>query len=265
MSRNGLSRRQFLTLLPLSSLLGPLGRAWAAGESRRADYTVEVGVLYNVLSFHLTGTIDESVDRVAGRYQVKIVGEGVGIGNRIESTGLLRAGRWAPLRTASRFNLKGRESRSDVTYDYGRGTIEYHFRGETFLLRRLRVVDDVVALPESGPVDDVISATLNFADGYWTPRPDGSFETSVVRRRRSDNEGPDDVDKLYQAELAPLILRVARDATTAKSTALFDLTRFSSWARQNEPARIVFGADRRPELITSSLILGTAVAIRITS
>jgi hypothetical protein len=41
------------------------------------------------------------------------------------------------------------------------------------------------------------------------------------------------------------------------------MTRFSSWAREDEPARIVFGADRRPESITASLILGTSLAIRL--
>jgi hypothetical protein len=41
------------------------------------------------------------------------------------------------------------------------------------------------------------------------------------------------------------------------------MTRFSSWAREDEPARIVFGANRRPEAITASLILGTSLTIRI--
>jgi hypothetical protein len=48
-----------------------------------------------------------------------------------------------------------------------------------------------------------------------------------------------------------------------RATALLDMTRFSSWAREDEPARIVFGADRRPESITASLILGTSLTIRI--
>jgi hypothetical protein len=66
----------------------------------------------------------------------------------------------------------------------------------------------------------------------------------------------------YRAELEPFLIRVAPEAN-GRATALLDMTRFSSWAREDEPARIVFGADRRPESITASLILGTSLAIRI--
>ncbi len=45
--------------------------------------------------------------------------------------------------------------------------------------------------------------------------------------------------------------------------ALFDMSGFSSWAREDRPARIVFAPDRHPELIESSLILGTTVTIRL--
>jgi hypothetical protein len=63
--------------------------------------------------------------------------------------------------------------------------------------------------------------------------------------------------------MVPLELKIAPDPETGKPSALFDLTRFSSWAKKSQPARIVFGADRRPELITSSMILGTSVTIRL--
>jgi hypothetical protein len=43
------------------------------------------------------------------------------------------------------------------------------------------------------------------------------------------------------------------------------MTRFSSWAKEDEPARIVFGANRRPETITATLVLGTSVTIRLES
>jgi hypothetical protein len=66
-----------------------------------------------------------------------------------------------------------------------------------------------------------------------------------------------------RAELVPFELKVAPDPETGKASARFDLTRFSSWAKKSEPARIVFGADRRPEVITSSMILGTKVTIRM--
>jgi hypothetical protein len=257
-----LTRREFLTLLPLALLVVPGGRA-RAGESRKADYTVDVGILYDVLTFHLAGTIVETVDRAAGWYEVKVVGEGAGIGHRIETNGIRRGGRWAPAHTTAHFHVKGRESRSDVRYDYGRRLVEYHFRGETFLLRRPRVADDLVPLPEAMHVDDLFSATLNYADALWQPQADGSYRTTMVRRRRKENEGPDDVEEHYGAELVPFGFRMVTDPESRKVTALVDLTGFSSWASKSRPARIVFGAGRRPEAVTSSLILGTSLSIRI--
>jgi hypothetical protein len=84
-----------------------------------------------------------------------------------------------------------------------------------------------------------------------------------VRRRRSDNEGPDDVAQSYRAELVPLELKIEPEPETHKQSALLDLSRFSSWARENRPARIVFDDQRRPLLITGSMILGTSVTIRL--
>ena len=252
-----------MTVVPLALLLAPAGRARAAVESRRAEYAVDVGILYDALTFHVAGTIVESVDRTAGRYEVKVVGEGAGIGQRIEATGGRRDGRWAPGQTASYFHVKGRESRSEVRYDYARRLVEYHFRGETFLLRRPRIADDLVPIQEGMHVDDLFSATLNYADAVWPAQADGTYRTTVIHRRRPDNEGPDDVQKHYGAELVPFVLRVVPEPESHKATALIDLTRFSSWASRDRPARIVFGPDRRPEAVTSSLILGTSLAIRI--
>jgi hypothetical protein len=193
---------------------------------------------------------------------VTIRGEGGGIANRIECHGVLREGRWHPTSSTSWFQVVGREARTELTYDWSARKAEYHYRGETFLLRRLRVADDVLSLPP-GPVDDAISAILNYADGRWAPEADGSLRTRVVRRRRRANEGPDDVEQSYRAELLPVELKVGSDPESKKPTALFDMRGFSSWAREDRPARIVFGADRRPELIASSLILGTTVTIHL--
>jgi hypothetical protein len=254
-------RRDFLALA--------LGLVWA----RRADgasvaertepYVAEVSLLYDLLSLRLSGTLRERIDADAGRYTVNVEGQGPGIANRIESTGLLRGGRWAPLRGASWFDVRGRESRVETAYDYDRRTVEFHARAETFILRRLRVVDDVVALPGGEHVDDVVSALLNYADRRWPPQPDGTFRTHVVRRQRGPREGPDDVAGVYRAELVPLVIRVEPESGTSRAVGRFDLARFSSWAREDRPARIVFGADRRPETITTSLILGTSVTIRL--
>jgi hypothetical protein len=255
------NRRDFLTLA-LAVLLAP-ARLAAEPVARRGTFTADVGILYQMLTFQLKGDVQESIDRAGGRYDVTVRGEGTGIANRIESSGVLRGGRWVPLRGASWFQVRGRESRTQVTYDHERHVIEYHARGETFFLRRLRVVDDVVPLPQGAPIDDAISALLNYREGLWTPRPDGRLHTHVVRRRRAENEGPDDVAQSYRAEVIPLELKIEPDPETRKAAALLDLSRFSSWARENRPARIVFDDERRPALITGSMILGTSVTIRL--
>lgn len=256
-----MNRRHFLTL-PLALMGAPLCRALAAAQPRKGDYSADVAILYGMFNLHLAGTMDEVVDRAAGRYHVTITGEGSRIANRIESHGMLRDGRWAPIQTKSWFQVVGREARTALAYDYTARTAEYHYRGETFLLRRVRVAEDLLSLP-TAHVDDAISAILNYADGRWPTTAEGALRTLVVRRRRPANEGPDDVDKLYRAELLPVILKVGPDPQNHKPTALFDLSGFSSWAREDRPARIVFGAGRRPELITSSMILGTSVTIRL--
>jgi hypothetical protein len=255
------NRRDFLTLV-LAVLLAP-ARLAAAPLARRGTFAADVGILYQMLTFQLKGNVQESIDRAGGRYDVTVSGQGDGIANRIESSGVLRGGRWVPLRGASWFQVRGRESRTQVTYDHERHVIEYHARVETFFLRRLRVVDDVVPLPQGVPIDDAISAALNYRDGFWTPGPDGRLHTHVVRRRRRDDEGPDDVAQSYRAEVIPLELKIEPDPETRTAAALLDLSRFSSWARENRPARIVFDDERWPALITGSMILGTSVTIRL--
>jgi hypothetical protein len=262
-----LTRRRALALLSTlalapAALVDPR-RVRGETVRRTATYEASVGILYDLLSFHAAGTVVETVDRAQGRYEVHVEGQGTGIVNRTDSEGVLRNGRWAPTRTRSLFMIYGRESRLDIAYDHAARAVDYRSRSETFFLRRLRVAEDVLRIPEGIHVDDVASATLNHAEGLWPPRPDGALETHVVRRRRAPNEGSDDVERAYRAELVPFVLRVTPDPTTGRPTALFDLSRFSSWAREDQPARIVFGSDRRPETITASMILGTSVAIRI--
>jgi hypothetical protein len=256
-----MNRRRFLTL-PVALALAPLSQVFAAAVPRKGDYAADVAILYRVFTLHLSGTMDEVIDRVAGRYDVTISGEGSQIANRIESQGVLRNGRWAPVRVTSWFNVVGRESRTTLVYDYGARTADYQHRAETFLLRRERKAKDVLALPAEH-VDDAISAILNYADGRWPAEADGTLRTRVIRRRRAANEGPDDVDTTYRAELIPVVLKVGPDPESGKPAAVFDMSGFSSWAREDRPARIVFGPDRRPELIATSLILGTSVTIRL--
>jgi hypothetical protein len=269
MSRQAIDRRQFLTL-SLALFLAPLGlarlgRAFAAApvDTYRAPYAVDVRLLYGVLTYHEEGTFNQSIDRSAGSYEAVVEGEGDGIAHRIESTGVLRQGRWVPTRSRSFFSVKGRESRGDISYDHARARIEYHFKGETFFLRRLRVVDDVLSIPPGLRVDDSISASINYTDRLWKPGPDGSLVTHVVRRKMAADEGPDDVQAHAHAELVPFKLEVTVDAATQKPIAHFDLTRFSSWAKQGQPGLVTFGPDRRPEQLSLPMILGTSVHIRL--
>jgi hypothetical protein len=258
-----LTRRQLLALA-LGIVLTPR-RAGAVPETRQGSFSADVGILYGVLSFHLAGTIEETIDRAAGRYAVKIRGQGSDISNSVDTEGILHEGRWAPVLTRSRSLVHGRETRLDMAYDHARRLVDYKSRSETFFLRRVRAAEDTVALPPGTHVDDVMSATLNYAEQRWPPEADGTFRTHVVRRHRPKGEGADEVQKRYHAELVPFVLRIAPDAGSGQPTALFDMTRFSSWALEDRPARIVFGPHRRPESITTSLMLGTSVAIRITA
>jgi len=255
-------RREFLAVA-LGLALAPARALQAAAEDRRGTFAADVGLLYGALGFHATGTIEETIDRAAARYAVAIRGEGSGVSHTMDSSGILREGRWAPLRTSSLFVVYGRESRLDIAFDYERRMVEYHSRSETFFLRRRRIADDVLAMPEGLRLDDVITAALNYADGQWPPEPDGTLVTHVVRRERPAGEGVDDVARRYRAELVPFVLKVTTEPDTGRATALFDLTRFSSWAIVDRPARIVFGPSRRPEAITSSLMLGTSFQVRI--
>lgn len=255
-----IARRVFLAL-PFTLLFRRLAPVAAAPQVFKGTYTADVGILYDTLTLQLRGNIEEIVNYAAGDYRVIMTGAGANIKNRFVSSGVLRDGRWKPVHSESWFDIRGRESRTDVAYDWPMRRIRYRARGETFFLRRVRVVDDVVLLSDGTHVDDVITATLNYADQRWQADADGVHRTLVVRRRRSEAEGPDDVASSYRAEIVPFELKTVPDPS-GKSTALFDLSRFSSWAKSSEPARIVFTSTRRPELITTSMILGTSVTIR---
>ena len=90
MSIDDIRRRDFLALT-LAVLLAP-ARLSAEPAVRRNTYEVDIGILYHMLTFHLEGSFDERVDRGAGRYEVRGAGQGSGIANRLESSGVLRNG-----------------------------------------------------------------------------------------------------------------------------------------------------------------------------
>src|SRR6185503_972615 len=109
MSTPAMNRRRFLTL-PLALLSSPLVRVAAEETVRLGQYVADVGVLYDVLTFHLSGTIEERIDRAAGKYHVAITGNGASIANRIESSGTLLDSRWTPLHSTSWFKVRDRLS-----------------------------------------------------------------------------------------------------------------------------------------------------------
>src|SRR5207245_9444610 len=131
MSRQVIDRRDFLTL-PLVFILLPLSRAHAAAVGHIAPYRVHVSLLYGALTYRIDETLSESVDKTGGRYEVAVTGEGDGIANRIDSAGILRQGRWAPLRTQASFSVTERESGSNVTYVCTSPQLTYHFNAPQF-------------------------------------------------------------------------------------------------------------------------------------
>jgi hypothetical protein len=260
-----LSRRLFLAL-PLASLVGPRLAAADRPTRKSFSYQADIGVLFDLLTFHVTGTVTEDIDHAVGRYRVVLTGEGTGVTQRTEANGIIRAGRFLPLESLSVGTVRGREHRASVKYDYEHGTIEYHSMSYTLILGRRRQVDDVVKLPGGQAVDDLASATLNFAANRLEQDAEGYYRTAIVRRAKAENEGPDDISANgYRAEIVPLRFRVTPDPATGRLSAQIDITRFSAWARSSQPAHVTFDQARHIESMRSSLMLGSSVTVRLVS
>ena len=258
-----LSRRAFLAA-PLPFLLVPRAISAAVPAPPPQGFTVDVGILFDMITFTLKGSLTKEVDPVAGRYRVTMNGEGDKISLHTEASGVIRHGRFMPVQLHSASTIRGRESKVDLLYDHERGTVEYHSVTHTFFLGRQRQVDDLLKLPTGRPVDDLLSAEFNFAANTLDREPDGTYSTFIVRRSRPENEGPDDVSPSgYRAELVPLRFQVVPDDVPGGLRALIDITGFSSWARRNQPARVTFGADRHLESVQSKLMLGTSFRARL--
>jgi hypothetical protein len=267
MSEPALSRRA--VVLGLGALaLGlslPTRRAAAAPPAARTfGYRVDISMLFDLLRYSVDGSMVEEVDADAGRYRVLIAGSGTGVSSRIEARGLIDNGRHRPLELKSAHSLVGRPSSLSITYDYARGLVDYHSVGHTLFSGTRRQVDDVVALPPDQPVDDAVSAGLNFAAGRLEQDSDGAYRMSVLRRSRPRGEGPDDVTPgAYRVEVVPVRLKIEPDPATGKLIARVDMSGWSSWARADQPARLVFSPERRLESIESRLIWGSAVRMRL--
>ena len=261
-----LSRRAFLAA-PLSLLLLPRAASAAVvGTPQPQAFTVDVGILFDMINFALKGTITKNIDEAAGRYRITVEGEGDKISVHTDAGGVIRQGRFIPVHLHSTSTIRGRPSTLDLRYDHDKGTIEYHSVGHTFFLGRRRQVDDVLKLPTDRPVDDLLSAELNFAADKLDRDPDGAYRTYIVRRSRPENEGPDDVSPTgYRAELIPLRFQVVPDESSGRLRAQIDITSFSSWARRSQPAQVTFGPDRHLESVQSKLMLGTTFKARLTT
>jgi hypothetical protein len=259
-----LTRRQLLAAIP-AALLVTRGWAHSLDEGRsQLGYQLDLSVLFNVLTLSLTGTVTQEIDRKAGRYRVTMDGKGTAISTLTEATGVIEGGRFKPLESRSLHVFRGRQNTSVTTYDYGRQRAELHGVAHTLLLGRRRQIDDAIALPRERPVDDLVSAALNFAANTLDHDADGTYHTWILRRARADNEGPDDVSPDgYRAELVPLRFRPSLDGPGGRLSALIDITRFSSWARSDQPARVTFAPDRLLESVRSTLILGTTLSVRV--
>src|SRR4029453_6084798 len=194
------------------SLALPTRRAAAnLPADRTFDYRVDISMLFDLLRYSVGGAMVEGVDAGAGRYGVLITGSGAGVATRIEARGLIDNGRYRPLELKSAHSFAGRPRSLSITYDYPRGLVDYPAVGHTLLRGPRRRVDDVVVLPPGQPVDDAVSAGLNFAAGRLEQDPDGAYRMSALRRTRPRGEGPDDVTPgAYRIEGVPVRFRVER-------------------------------------------------------
>jgi hypothetical protein len=243
----------------------PARRAAATPPAARTfGYRVDISMLFDVLRYSVDGSMVEEVDAVAGRYHVLITGSGTGVTTRIEARGLIDNGRYRPLELKSAHSFVGRPSSLSITYDYERGLVDYHAVGHTLISGRRRQVDDVMVLPPDQIVDDAVSASLNFAAGRLEQDQDGAYRMAVLRRSRPRDEGPDDVTPgAYRIEVVPVRLQVDPEPATGKLIARVDMSGWSSWARADQPARLVFSAERRLESLETRLIWGSAVRMRL--
>lgn len=254
----GVCRRARVVLV-VTALAALVASDVACAVEQETPYTVTARLLGGVLTFELQGTLVERVDRDAGRFEIRASGHGAGIANAFESAGLLRAGRWVPESTSLLVSVWGRTYRSELRHDPDSRVARYRSRGETFFLRRPRLVEDTLALEPGQHLDDLGSASLNYAERRWPPDPDGRLRTYLVRGSAGPLQRANG-SRAYRAELRRLELAPRTDER-GRVTALVDITGFSAWALPDRPAHVVFRPDGRPERLTLSLRHRTSVQI----
>ena len=261
-----LSRRALLFGLSAWALGSWMPVHRAAASVRSSDYRVDISMLWGVIRYSVIGNMVEEIDAAEGRYRVLITGTGTGVSSRIEARGLIEpAGRHRPLEMNNAHSVAGRESWLSITYDYARGLVDYRAVGHTLLLGRRRQVDDLVRLPAGLAVDDAVSAGLNFAAGHLERDATWTYHMSILRRTRPPGEGTDDVSPGgYRVEVVPVRLRVEPDERTGRLAARMDMSGWSSWARPDQPAQLVFTPEHRLESLEARLQFGSTIRMRFT-
>src|SRR5262250_4003198 len=92
-----LSRRAFLAA-PLSLLLFPRAASAAVPSTPPPQaFTVDVGILFDMINFALEGTITKTIDETAGLYRITVEGEGDKISVHTDAGGFIREGRFIPV------------------------------------------------------------------------------------------------------------------------------------------------------------------------
>src|SRR4029434_7929508 len=118
-----LSRRQLLAL-PLGLLVLPRLASAETSIRKTFSYQADMGVLFDLLTFHVTGTVVEEIDYAAGRCRVVLTSEGSGVTHRTESLGMIRGGRFLPTASWSGGAIRGRENRSAALCGHERGSVD---------------------------------------------------------------------------------------------------------------------------------------------
>src|SRR5713101_8076002 len=98
------SRRAFLAAsLPL--LASPQVVLAKTPARQVFDYSVDVGVLFNLITFALKGTVVQEIDHTAGRYRISVNGEWDSISQHTEASGIIKQGRFTPVEIHSQSTI----------------------------------------------------------------------------------------------------------------------------------------------------------------
>src|SRR5438309_454721 len=81
---------------------------------------------------------------------------------------------------------------------------------------------DALGTARGAPVAAVTPTVLRYAAGRWPQHTRGSYRPHVVRRQRSEKEGPDAVSQSSRAGIVPLVMKTVSEPETGKAAASLD-------------------------------------------